>query len=105
MLVKFLDGTEREIADLSGANLSGANLIHIVGSRHMVYITAEEIQIGGIRGPHEWWVENRSAAGEREGYTKEQIEEYGWYIELAGKIQAAWSATGKFRRRGPRREN
>ena len=36
MLVKFLDGTEREMADLSGADLCGADLL-VPGARQVTY--------------------------------------------------------------------
>ena len=44
MLVKFLDGTEREMADLSGADLCGADLL-VPGARQVTYTSTYEISL------------------------------------------------------------
>jgi len=45
-----------------------------------------ELQIGCISLTIDKWREKRVILGEKEGYTPEQIEEYGMYIELAAKL-------------------
>ena len=44
------------------------------------------IQIGCHCKTIDWWVKNYRDIGKKEGYTDEQIAEYGLYIELFKKI-------------------
>ena len=61
--------------------------LQIQGTKHFVTMaTATELQIGCIKLTIEKWREKRVILGAREGYTPEQIEEYGLYIELAAKL-------------------
>jgi hypothetical protein len=49
-------------------------------------VSPDELQIGCLKLTIDKWREKRVILGEKEGYTPEQIEEYGLYIELAAKI-------------------
>ena len=63
--------------------------LQIQGSVHFVNECKKGwLKIGCIEKPLEWWKENRVRCREENGYTPEQIEEYGWYIELYAKLLA-----------------
>jgi hypothetical protein len=49
------------------------------------------IQIGCKRHTADWWVSHYAEVGAKEGYTAEQIAEYGWLISMA----AQWLDRGK----------
>jgi hypothetical protein len=60
--------------------------LYIQGSRHaLTFCKFGWIQIGCHGKPIAWWQENYKELGAKEGYTPEQIEEYGLYIELFSK--------------------
>ena len=62
------------------------NPLYIAGSLHPVTACAYgQLQIGCIGKSLTWWKENRVRAGEENGYTPAQIEEYGLYVEMAEK--------------------
>jgi len=69
-----------------GGNWKKATL-QIQGTRHFVNMcSCTELQIGCIHLTIAKWREKRVVLGEKEGYTPEQIEEYGRYIELAAAM-------------------
>ena len=78
-------------ANLAGVNLRGANLagakgldnfpIQVGGSRDWLITTQTgELKIGCHVHSFEYWLEHYKAIGRKEGYTTEQIEEYGLHI-------------------------
>ena len=90
------------MADLSGADLSEANLsftkisdkeyliktLFINGSKHSVsWYGCNQIQIGCHKKEISWWKENYKMIGERENYTPEQIKEYYQYILMCENMQ------------------
>ena len=72
-------------ADLSGANLSGAVGPFAVGAfgRHTAIAAGGYIVIGCERHDYDWWLANYEACGQRNGYTPEEIADYGAWIQLA----------------------
>jgi len=94
-------------ADLSGADLSRAYLsradlfltkisddeylvksIFINGSRNSVsWWGLNQISIGCERHEIDWWKENYKEAGNTNGYTSEQCEEYLTYILICEQMQ------------------
>ena len=75
-------------AQVSG-NAWATSPLQIQGSVHFVNECKKGwLKIGCIEKPLEWWKENRVRCREENGYTPEQIEEYGWYIELYAKLLA-----------------
>ncbi len=92
-----LSGANLYGADLYGADLSGANnipLVVIIGSRHSLLLQRDgQLIIGCHCKPLTWWVEHYKGIGEKEGYTANQIAEYGGYIEkLAAFMPVATAA-------------
>ena len=94
-------------ANLEGANLEGANLecaktseatkidriaITLVGSRHVVTAYSGRVRIGCQERSYANWLEVYKRVGKMEGYTAEQIEEYGGLILRA---QAMFAASAK----------
>jgi len=62
------------------------NPLYIKGTYHIGYYTGKgRVGFGCIIKPLDWWEKNRIRCGEKNGYTSEQIEEYGEYIELFRK--------------------
>ena len=87
------DSTKGRKADLSSADLSSADLsyakqkiILITGSRHSIYAIDGDIRIGCQRQSLEDWLKNYKDVGEKEGYTSEQIREYGLYLKAIAEI-------------------
>ena len=77
-------------ADLSGADLSWADLSRAVGpftvgafGRHTAIAAGGYISIGCERHDYDWWLANYEACGQRNGYTPEEIADYGAWIALA----------------------
>jgi len=65
-------------------------IIYIIGSRHpLSYWGEDRIDIGCHQYSIRLWQENGHAIGEQEGYTPEQIEEYGRYINIIAAQHAA----------------
>ena len=61
--------------------------LFIIGSKHSLTNSKHgHIQIGCHCKTFEYWKENYKRIGEIEGYTKEEIKEYGEYIKLFKKI-------------------
>ena len=61
--------------------------LFILGSRHsLTNAKYGHIQIGCHCKEIKWWQENFRDIGKKEGYTPEEIEEYGLYIELFAKV-------------------
>lgn len=58
-------------------------LCQIQGSKHFVTIMDDNIQIGCLLKTYTEWKKEVKTIGLQEGYTKEQVEEYKKYIELA----------------------
>jgi hypothetical protein len=60
--------------------------LYIQGTRHsLTFCKFGWLQIGCHGKLVTWWLENYKEVGVKEGYTPEQIEEYGQYIELFAK--------------------
>ena len=80
-----LRGADLSEADLSGANLSGAVGPFAVGAfgRHTAIAAEGYIVIGCERHDYDWWLANYEACGQRNGYTPEEIADYGAWIQLA----------------------
>jgi hypothetical protein len=61
--------------------------LFIVGSRHSLTNAKHGfIQIGCHCKEIKWWQENFRDIGKKEGYTPDEIEEYGAYIDLFVKV-------------------
>ena len=61
--------------------------LQIQGTAHYVNMCSRtELQIGCICMTIAKWREKRVILGQQNGYTQEQIDEYGQYIELAAKL-------------------
>ena len=88
-----LSGADLSGTDLSGTDLSGAILdatyITIIGSRHVLTASSREVRIGCQSHPIDWWLDHFRAVGRENGYTAEQVEEYGGHLR---RIQAALAA-------------
>ncbi len=74
-------------ADLSGANLRWANLseakqpvITIQGTRHQLITIGRDVHIGCRRRTLEKWLASFEEFGTNEGYTPDQIAEYGEHL-------------------------
>ena len=79
-----LSGAYLNRADLSGANLSGANLdawsMVIPASRHVITAYPDRVQIGCHSREIDSWLKIYERVGREEGYTAEQIAEYGEHL-------------------------
>ena len=85
-----LSGADLYGADLSGANLSGADLsradgiklpiFNITGTLHPLLYMNGNIRIGCENHSLTEWVENYKTIGKENGYSEDQICEYGGYI-------------------------
>ena len=76
--------------DLSEADLSWADLSRAVGpftvgafGRHTAIAAGGYIVIGCERHDYDWWLANYEACGQCNGYTPEEIADYGAWIALA----------------------
>jgi hypothetical protein len=85
-----LRGANLRGADLRGADLRGADLSQAVGpfavgafGRHTAIAAGGYIAIGCERHDYDWWLANYEACGQRNGYTPEEIADYGAWIALA----------------------
>lgn len=85
-----LSGADLRDADLRGADLSGADLSGAEGAftigyfgRHHAVAAGGHIVIGCERRTYEEWLENYAAIGHKYGYTYEEIDDYGAWIQLA----------------------
>ena len=82
-----LSGADLRGADLSGADLRGANLsdakqfiIRIQGSRHEINAIDDDVRIGCKRMPIAVWLESFADIWTAEGYTGQQVAEYGMHL-------------------------
>ena len=80
-------------AVLSGAVLSGAVLsqckqkvIRIQGSRHEINAIDSDVRIGCQRHPVAFWLKHFVSIGRAEGYTPQQIAEYGAYLRMIAEL-------------------
>ena len=91
--VAILRGADPSGVDLSEAHLRGAVLdaasITIIGSRHVITASSREVRIGCQSHPIDWWLDHFRAVGRENGYTAEQVEEYGGHLR---RIKAALAA-------------
>ncbi len=55
----------------------------IVGSKDRFEQLDEQIKIGCIIAPRDWWVANYESTGRKYGYSEEQVKEYYGYIKNA----------------------
>ncbi len=86
-----LRGANLYRAYLTDANLSGANLDDIKGKqiltfsagKHFAYACDGNIKIGCETMTISEWLDTYEQIGEQEGYTKQQIKDYGAFIKLA----------------------
>ena len=92
-------------ADLTGVNLSYADLTGAVGpfttfsaGRHTAVFAGGYGSIGCFRRTYDEWLADYAAIGAANGYTPEEIAEYGQFIALAvarqRRIEAAPDAGG-----------
>ena len=72
-------------ANLRRADLSGADGPFTTGSfgQHTATAAGGYIVIGCERHDYDWWLANYEACGQRNGYTPEEIADYGAWIALA----------------------
>ena len=77
-------------ANLHGANLHGANLSEgatiIIGSRHVVTVYPDRVSIGCHTRTLAKWLDSYERIGAEEGYTTEQIAEYGEILNRVAKL-------------------
>ena len=89
-----------DYADFTGADVSNTHfydndlsttiglhlpIISITGSRHS-FKFSENIKIGCYDFPIDYWLEYYEEIGEKNGYTKKQVQEYLQYIKFAQKL-------------------
>ena len=76
-----------------GARIGGGArpiIIYIIGSKHTVsYWGEDRIDIGCHDQSIRLWSEHYKDIGEKEGYSSEDIAEYGRYIEMIAAVHAA----------------
>ena len=79
-----------------GANLRDAKqyVIRIQGSRHEINVIDRDVRIGCKRMTLDEWLTEFEAIGEEQGYTPQQIAEYGAHLRhIAALIQMRESST------------
>ena len=77
-------------ADLSEANLRCKQYVcAIKGRRHSIIAIDDDVRIGCHRRTLAEWLENYQAIGHEEGYTDEQIAEYGGWLKAIAAILEA----------------
>ncbi len=90
-------------ANLSGADLSRANLretllagkiiMSFQFQKHVAHFIGDgKIQIGCHSHAVDYWMENFKSIGQKEGYSEDEIEQYGRFIRGCAKAQAAIDA-------------
>lgn len=81
-------GNEATIGD--GASIG--KTIFITGSRNPVnYYGLDVIHIGCIRKTIAEWQEQYREVGREDGYSYEQIREYGAYIQMIAELHKTWN--------------
>jgi hypothetical protein len=85
-----LTGAYLRRADLTGADLRWADLTGAEGpfthgyfGRHHAVAAGGYISIGCERHAYDWWLNSYQKCGARNGYTADEIADYGAWIELA----------------------
>lgn len=83
-----ISGGEIKAGVFSGGEIKGGifknSTFQVQGSYHLLNISRpNHIKIGCIERTFDYWKKHYKAIGDSEGYTPEQIEEYGRYIDLA----------------------
>jgi hypothetical protein len=85
-------------ANLRGANLSDAlqRIVVIHGSRNVIVAIDGDVRIGCERHVIAEWLEQFEAIGQKQGYTPEQIAEYGLHLRhIAAVLALGWPAGAK----------
>ena len=81
----YLSGADLSGADLRWADLTGAEgpFTHGYFGRHHAVAAGGYISIGCERHAYDWWLNSYQKCGARNGYTADEIADYGAWIELA----------------------
>ena len=90
-----LRGADLSDADLRGADLRGAmqRIIVVRGSRHSIVAINADVRIGCERHPIAEWLARFEAIGAKQGYTPEQVAEYGLHLRhIAAVLALGWPA-------------
>ena len=84
-------------ANLTRANLTGAKGPFATGSfgRHNAIAAGGFIAIGCERHSYDHWLEHFAAIGAANGYTEDEIDDYGAWIQLAVARQRRIEAAGE----------
>ena len=88
-----LSAANLSAADLSDADLSGCKqrVVRIQGSFHEINAINGDVRIGCKRGDISWWLEHFREVGIENGYTDEQITEYGLHLShIAALVKLPW---------------
>lgn len=90
-----LRGVDLSDADLSGATLSGATGPFTAGSfgRHTAIAAGGYISIGCERHTYDEWLSQYEGIGRENGYSREEIADYGAWIKQAVARQRRIEAT------------
>ena len=76
-------GKSASIGEGAGFNITP---LYILGTKHIVNIYSHtKIAIGCEIHNVVWWREHYKEVGEKNGYNKQQIQEYQWYIEICSE--------------------
>jgi len=78
--LKDIDGGK--CANLSDADLSDANYIKIIGSRHELQYCGGIVLIGCIKHTIGEWLDKYGVIGKENKYTQKEIREYGVYLNM-----------------------
>ena len=83
-----LGGADLGGADFRGANLEGADfrgakqyVLRIQGSRHEINAIDDDVRVACERHQLAWWLEHFAKVGAAEGYTEQEIAEYGAHLK------------------------
>jgi len=82
-----LYGANLEGADLYGADLYGTSVISFQLGKHFGFYHEGYLRIGCIGHDLKHWLENIESIGQKNNYTKEEIELYKAQIELIKKFK------------------
>lgn len=87
--------------DLRNAELYGAFVLTIVASKHPIYVFSDSVdtfvQVGCQRRTLSSWLKTYETAGQGEGYTPEQIVEYGQHARHIDQLIQLRKATAEGR--------
>jgi len=88
-----------ESAVAKGANLRGANLdkwlLVIPASRHVITVYPDRVSIGCHTRTLEKWLASYERIGAEEGYSTEQIAEYGDHLRRIGAVMEVLDSAAK----------